>query len=520
MNSSQLKTETALMLDVDIYQSARLSRDVRFDGKFYTAVLTTGIFCRPVCPARPPKPENVRYYQSAELAQNSGFRPCKRCFPELAPAPLLPEKIKRLIESYYENNNSISQCAKQMQISDRQLQRLFVQYYGLAPSEFFHQQRLLQARKLLTTTNLSMTNIAYAAGFNSVRRFNEVIKKAYAVTPSEIRGKTLTNKNTGVYENENTANATNTVTILLSYRPPFDWPLILSFFRFRQISNVEKVTQGEYCRHFILENCHGWFKVSQSLDKPSYKTKHALQLTVSMNDFSYLNQVIARVRKMFDLDADMSLIHQHLNAHPVLNAVIEQYPGLRLPGCWNIFEFSIRAILGQQISVKAATTLAQRIAEKYGSDAEKTQTPYANMTKHFPTPVQLKQVDYAGIGLTQSRIATLQRWVDFYIATPNVFTTSPSIETLENTLTQLKGIGPWTVNYIAMRGLSDPDAFPSADLGVIKALTLNDERLNNKAIIAIAQQWRPWRAYAAIYLWQSLAINSASATKQTLIKEK
>jgi AraC family transcriptional regulator of adaptative response / DNA-3-methyladenine glycosylase II len=506
------------MLDIDICQSARLSRDARFDGKFYTAVLTTGIFCRPVCPARPPNPENVRYYQSAELAQNSGFRPCKRCFPELAPAPLLPEKIKRIVQSYYENNNSVSQCAKQQQVSERQLQRLFVQYYGLPPSEFFHQQRLLQARKLLTTTNLSMTNIAYAAGFNSVRRFNEVIKSAYAVTPSEIRGKKITEQNNETPENPNTSNTTNTVTISLPYRPPFDWPLMLSFFRLRQISNIEKVSDTEYCRSFTLENCNGWFKVFKSADKPSYKTKHALQLTVSMSDFSYLNQVIVRVRKMFDLDADMSLIHQHLNSHPVLNTAIEQYPGLRLPGCWNIFEFSIRAILGQQISVKAATTLAQRIAEKYGSDLDQTQTPYAEMTKHFPTPEQLKQVDYSNIGLTQSRLATLQRWVDFYLATPDVFEKSESIETLEKTLTQLKGIGPWTVNYIAMRGLSDPDAFPSADLGIIKALTVHDERPNNKTILAIAQQWRPWRAYAAIYLWQSLAITNATKTQTS--KEK
>ncbi len=506
------------MLDIDICQSARLSRDARFDGKFYTAVLTTGIFCRPVCPARPPNPENVRYYQSAELAQNSGFRPCKRCFPELAPAPLLPEKIKRIVQSYYENNNSVSQCAKHQQISERQLQRLFVQYYGLAPSEFFHQQRLLQARKLLTTTNLSMTNIAYAAGFNSVRRFNEVIKSAYGVTPSEIRGEKSTEHGSEIRDRLNTSIATNRVTILLPYRPPFDWPLMLSFFRFRQISNIEKVTETEYCRSFTLENCHGWFKVSQSADKPSYKTKHALQLTVSMNDFSYLNQVITRVRKMFDLDADMSLIHQHLSSHPVLNTVIAQYPGLRLPGCWNVFEFSIRAILGQQISVKAATTLAQRIAEKYGCTLDQSQSPYTEMTKHFPTPEQLKQVNYSDIGLTQSRLATLQRWVDFYLATPNVFEKSENIETLEKTLTQLKGIGPWTVNYIAMRGLSDPDAFPSADLGIIKALTVNGERPNNKAILATAQQWRPWRAYAAIYLWQSLAITNA--TNNTNFKRK
>jgi AraC family transcriptional regulator of adaptative response / DNA-3-methyladenine glycosylase II len=443
------------MLDISICQNARLSRDARFDGKFYTAVLTTGIFCRPVCPARPPKPENVKYYQSAELAQNSGFRPCKRCFPELSPAPLLPEKIKNIVHSYYENNNSIAECAKHQKISERQLQRLFVQYYGLSPSDFFHHQRLLQARKLLTTTKLSMTNTAYASGFNSVRRFNEVIKNAYAATPSEIRGKKSTQENEQNKEIKSAvteSQTTSTVTITLPYRPPFDWPLMLSFFRHRQISNIEKVTETEYCRSFILESCHGWFKVSQPLDKPSYKTKHALQLTVSMNDFSYLNIVITRVRKMFDLDADMSVIHQHLKSHEVLNKVIQQFPGLRLPSCWNIFEFTIRAILGQQISVKAATTLAQRIAEKYGSDVCETKSPYLEMKKHFPTPERLKKVDFIDIGLTQSRIATLQRWVDYYLATPDVLSKYENIDALERTLTQLKGIGPWTVNILPCEG--------------------------------------------------------------------
>jgi len=174
--------------------------------------------------------------------------------------------------------------------------------------------------------------------------------------------------------------------------------------------------------------------------------------------------------------------------------------------------------LGQQISVKAATTLAQRIAEKYGSTVIETDSPYAEMTRHFPTPEQLKQVDYASIGLTQSRIATLQRWVDYYLATPDVFSKYQSIEALEKSLTQLKGIGPWTVNYIAMRGLSDPDAFPSADLGIIKALTVKDEKPSNKAILAMAEHWRPWRAYAAIFLWQSLTFTND--TKSNVSKEK
>ncbi len=476
------------MLSIEVCESARLSRDARFDGRFFTAVLTTGIFCRPICPARPPKPENVTYYENAELAQQSGFRPCKRCFPQLAPNLPLPRKIKQITQAYYENSYSLQKCAKQLAISERQIRRLFVQYYGLPPSEFFHQQRLLLAHKLLISTSLSITNVAFAAGFNSIRRFNEVIMQTYKTTPSEIRGNKIISSD-------------QPVTILLPYKAPFDWPLMLSFFRSRQMSNIEDITTEHYFRTLDLESCRGWLKVSH------HPVKNALNLTVKLTDYSYLHQIIVRVRRMFDLDADMQIIHQHLTAHPKLAQVIEKFPGLRLPGCWDIFEFSIRAILGQQISVKGATTLAQRIAEKYGDDVVEIEQPEdIAVKKYFPTINALMHVDYQEIGLTRSRIATLQTWVSYFKENEAIFTKGLTIEELEQALTQLKGIGPWTVNYIGMRGLSDPDAFPSADLGIIKALTVDETKPKNKDILALAEKWRPWRAYAAIYLWQSLTL--------------
>ena len=478
------------MLSIEVCESARLSRDARFDGRFFTAVLTTGIFCRPICPARPPKPENVTYYENAELAQQSGFRPCKRCFPQLAPNLPLPRNIKQITQAYYENSYSLQKCAKQLAISERQIRRLFVQYYGLPPSEFFHQQRLLLAHKLLISTSLSITNVAFAAGFNSIRRFNEVIMQAYKTTPSEIRGNKIISSD-------------QPVTIILPYKAPFDWPLMLSFFRSRQMSNIEDITTEHYFRTVDLESCRGWLKVSH------HGEKSALNLTVKLTDYSYLHQIIVRVRRMFDLDADMQIIHQHLASHPTLAQVIENFPGLRLPGCWDIFEFSIRAILGQQISVKGATTLAQRIAEKYGDDVvEIEQSKDIRVKKYFPTINALMNVDYQDIGLTRSRIATLQIWVSYFKENEAIFTQGLTIEELEQALTQLKGIGPWTVNYIGMRGLSDPDAFPSADLGIIKALTVDETKPKNKDILALAENWRPWRAYAAIYLWQSLTLKN------------
>lgn len=470
-------------LDIATCEQARLSRDARFDGKFFTAVSSTGIFCRPICPARPPKPENVKYYLSAEQAQHAGYIPCKRCFPEQASTKSMPLKLSKILQTFDFKEHSIASIAEKYQLSSRQLQRLFVANLGLPPSEFFQQQRLLLARKLISTTQLSMSDVCFACGFNSIRRFNEAIKAAYQCSPSQLKTK-------------NTAdNQANHVNILLFYRPPFDWPLMLAFFQHRQIHGMESVDEHSYQRNVTFANCTGWIKVTQHQDKP------ALVLTVSLSDYSYLNNIISRVRRMFDLDADIQLIHQQLKSQPKLAKAIDKHPGLRLPGCWDIFEFSIRAILGQQISVKAATTLAKRIALTYGD--KDTSLP-DEVCYSFPCVEALLTADFQGLGLTQIRIATLQRWVGFYQNNDTIFEHYPSLVELEKQLCQIKGIGPWTVNYIAMRGLSDPDAFPSADLGIIKALTENNNAPKNKEILALAEHWRPWRAYAAIYLWHTL----------------
>lgn len=471
-------------LDINTCQTARLSRDARFDGKFFTAVLSTGIFCRPICPARPPKPENVRYYLSAEQAQLAGYIPCKRCFPEQAANKNLPIKLKKIITSFDYKSDNLASIAQKFHLSTRQLQRLFQQHFGISPSEYFQQQRLLLARKLLSTSALSVSDICFASGFNSVRRFNEAIKTSYACTPKQLRAK------------KHIETSSNTLEINLAYRPPFDWPLMLAFFKHRQIAGMEYVTDECYQRSILLDDCTGWLSVSH------HQSKAALILTVSLSDFSYLNTVITKVRRMFDLDADLTAIQQQLSTLPLLKQSIQQFPGLRLPGCWDIFEFTIRAILGQQVSVKAATTFAKRIAEKYGQILP--QLPTATQLT-FPTLSQLIAADFENIGLTQTRIATLQRWLAFYQTNLELFENYQSLNELEDQLCKIKGIGPWTVNYIAMRGLSDPDAFPSADLGIIKALTIDGVKPNNKEILQLAESWRPWRAYATIYLWHSLA---------------
>ncbi|WP_448548440.1 DNA-3-methyladenine glycosylase 2 family protein [Thalassotalea fusca] len=471
-------------LSTEICEQARLSRDARFDGKFYTAVLSTGIFCRPVCPARQPKSENVRYYATAEQAQQAGYRPCKRCIPTQAPMIAAPNRIRQIAHNTNFTTTKISDIANQYGISERQLLRDFKKHYGLTPSQYFQQQRLLLAHRLLCQTLLPITDVCYAAGFQSLRRFNESIKAQYHTTPSELRGK------------PKTESSSDSVTLLLSYRPPLDWPLMLSFFRSRQISQMEHIDETCYQRSIAINDCVGWLRVSH------HPNKEALVLETKLSDYSYLNKVIMRVRKMFDLDADMQLIHQTLSTNKQLAKQIALTPGLRLPGSWDIFEFSIRAILGQQVSVKAATTFAARIAEKYGVRNE--QLP-DHLSRIFPTQAQLLHAEFDGIGLTQSRISTLKNWLEYLQKNSNSLASYQDLPSLEKALNQIKGIGPWTVNYLAMRGLSEPDAFPSADLGIIKALTVDGQKPKQKDILELAEQWRPWRAYATIYLWQSLA---------------
>ncbi|NMP30851.1 DNA-3-methyladenine glycosylase 2 family protein [Thalassotalea sp. M1531] len=471
------------MLDPNTCQHARLSKDARFDGKFYTAVLTTGIFCRPICPARAPKEENVRYYHTAEQAQNAGYQPCKRCLPELAPKQSLPPSIEKLIDALVSDGLTVAELSEQFEMSERHIRRLFQQSLSLSPNQYLNHQRLLKARQLLTGTNIPIADVCFNSGYSSIRRFNETVKATYHETPSQIRSR-LSQKL-----------ATSEISILLNYRPPFDWQGMLAFFKLRQLPGIELVSDDSYQRAITIDNACGYIEVTK------VPQKYALKLKVAINDLSVLDKVIKKVRKIFDLDADMTLIHQHLSEDPLLAKQIEHYPGIRLPGCWDIFEFSIRAILGQQVSVKAATTLAGRIADKYGSGLS---IEHSVLSQCFPNACQLKDADFEGIGLTQSRIDTLKRWIKFYLLNPDLLDKYHDLEQLEKQLTQLKGIGPWTVNYIAMRGLSDPNAFPASDLGVIKALSPPQKKLSTKNIIALAEQWQPWRAYATLYLWLSL----------------
>ncbi len=486
------KTPTPdLTIHQESFQRARMSRDARFDGKFFIGVVTTGIFCRPICRVKPPKEENVRYYATAVIAQQQGFRPCKRCLPELAPEPRLALTEKQLLNALLIHQGNVNLSAEHCQLSERQYRRRFSLSFGVTPNQYWQQHRLLSALKLLRNSNLSITDVCFASGFNSVRRFNEAIKVLYGKAPSLLA-------------EHITKEATNQAQIKLPYQGEFDWPLMLSFFALRQIKEIEHVTEQQYARVFILDSTSGYFTVRHS----EVANEKAILLTVHTDNFQILPTLISRVRKMFDLDANLEIIHQTIGGNENIRKVIERTPGLRLPGCFDLFEFTIRAILGQQVSVKAATTLAKRICVAYGLPCKANPL---GMSHHFPDNSRLLTANFEDLGLTQSRISTLKLWCQYYENNHQIFNYYNHIEEVQQELVKLKGIGPWTVNYIAMRGLSDPDAFPSADLGIIKALSEKGcapkERIKNKDILALAQQWRPWRAYAAIYLWQSLSIN-------------
>lgn len=490
-----------MQLDPKVCNLARLSRDQRFDGQFYTAVITTGIYCRPTCPAGPAKEENVRYYQSASHAEFNGFQPCKRCKPELAPGQKLPSILDRALDQLsYQPQLSVLQLAQQLGISERQLQRLFLDKIGLSPKQFINQKRQINARHLLLTTSLQLSDIATISGFGSIRSFNEQIKAQYGITPLAIR-------------KSSKRPLTDSLTIRLNYQGELNWPLMLEFLGNRKIPNIEFIDNC-YQRTINIDNTTGWLDVS----KPN--EENYLLLKVTLNDYSSLPKIIFRIRKMFDLDCDLNAIQTQLSQDADLAKVIGKVNGLRLPGCWDIFEFSIRAILGQQISVKAATTLAGRIAEKYGTaiQASDNTAPACNnhnypeqLSLFFPTYQQLLSASFSDIGITNTRQKTLKTWVTFYSENLELFKDAKDSEAFEKTLCQVKGIGPWTANYLAMRGLGLPDAFPAADLGIIKALATNkntdhEQRPTIKEILVRAENWRPWRAYAAIYLWHSLSL--------------
>lgn len=479
-------------LDNDVFERARLSRDARFDGRFFVGVRTTGIYCRPICPANPPKSENVSFYKTAAAASEAGFRPCLRCRPECAPGTpawagtsTTVRRGLRLIADGALDDDNVETLAARLGVTSRHLRRLFSKHLGASPQAVAHTQRLHFAKNLIDQTALPMQEIAVAAGFGSTRRFNDAFRKTYGRTPRELRRRRQTN-------------AVGTrLSVQLSYREPFDWPALLDFFAARATPGVECVQAGRYLRTVALGDDVGVIDVSDA-------GGHLL-LNLHGIDTGSLIAVVQRIRGLFDLDASASDIHAVLAKDTVLRRLLKKRPGVRVPGAWDGFELTVRAILGQQVSVKAATTLAGRLAERYG---EAIDVPVEGVgqvpDRLFPKPQRLLRARLETLGIIGSRAATIRAVAKAVNDGRLRFDAAEHPDDCRRALLAIKGIGEWTAEYVAMRALKNPDAFPASDLGLLRAFD-HDRRGRPKPaeLARRAERWRPWRAYAALLIWGS-----------------
>ncbi|CAN5784298.1 AlkA N-terminal domain-containing protein [soil metagenome] len=479
------------------YYRAVLAKDSRFDGVFFTGVKTTGIYCRPVCSAKTPHATSCVFYTSAAAAEAAGFRPCLRCRPELAPYALqqnLAYGIWQKIVAGALNEGSLEDLSSQVGLSSRQLRRVLVEQFGVTPIELAQTQRLLFAKKLLQETRLPMAELAYAAGFGSVRRFNSLFEQRYKMTPGSVR--------------RSAPESGDALVLRLAYRPPYAWDALLAYLKGRAMLGLEAVEgdlaeeadQAAYVRSVQLDGKTGWIRVTHL----PHSQQLALQVAPGLS--SVLMPLLAKVRSQFDLEANPAVIQAHLASDALLAAQIARTPGVRVPGAFDHFELAIRAVLGQQVSVAGATTVAGRLVQKFGVAMS---TPFAGVSRHFPSPALLAQTplaDIAQIGLPKTRAATIQNLARFTVEGGLQRVPGSSHEQMVAQLKTVAGIGEWTAQYIALRALRFPDAFPAGDLGLQKAAaSVPEQRLTEKQLLLRAQSWSPWRAYAALLLWQSLS---------------
>lgn len=454
------------MLDPQICQKARVARDPRFDGKFFTAVKTTGVYCRPICPATTPKEENVLYFSSAVAAANAGYRPCLRCRPDSAPGSpawkgvnTTLDRAIRLIGEGILQDNSLSILAEKLGISDRYLRQLFEKHLGISPKAYALYQQCLFAKQLLHQTKLSITHIALASGFNSVRRFNGCFQSHLNLTPSQIR------KSGGTKPKE--------LQLQLYYRPPYDWPYMRNFFMARAIANLEWGDGQSYGRTFEWLGCVGSF-TAQHIGH-----KNRFDVAIELNDITHLRPIVNNIRRILDVDVDIQAVEQDLRHYFGTVGLIKT--GLRLPGTWSMFEAGIRAILGQQISVVAARNAVTDLVAALGQSAGARQL--------FPAPQAIAESGLHFLRIPASRKQTLRNLAQHYM---NHDTPNDPQQWLK-----LKGIGPWTLDYARLRGLSDPDIYLGCDLGIKKAVGKSTHNFNPDLA-------SPWRSYLTLHLWSQL----------------
>jgi AraC family transcriptional regulator of adaptative response / DNA-3-methyladenine glycosylase II len=466
------------LLDQELCYRALRGRDARFDGRFFVCVKTTGIYCRPICPARTPKRENCIFVPSAAAAEELGYRSCLRCRPETAPGTpawagteASVARALRLIDEGALDEGSVEQLAATLGIGARQLHRLFVRHLGASPQAVASNRRLLVAKQLVTETGLRMSEVAAAAGFQSLRRFNDAMRAVYRRSPS--------------------AQGTAAISLRLGYRPPFDWERILAYLGGRAIPGVERVEGHVYRRSYQLGGSTGTIEVVHQPDRRS--------LSVRLEGVGPLpvRQIVARVRRLFDLDADPATITVALGGDPIVGPRLANAPGIRIPGAFDPFELTVRAILGQQVSVRGATTLAGRVVQRCGTPLALARS---GLTHLFPAPEVLARADLSGLGLTGGRVQALKGLAAACASGDCELRPGSSLEDSVARLVALPGIGEWTAHYAALRALGEPDAFPASDLGLRKAVG-GGGIISHRELERMAEAWRPWRGYAALLLW-------------------
>jgi AraC family transcriptional regulator of adaptative response / DNA-3-methyladenine glycosylase II len=469
---------------------ARRSRDPRFDGRFFVAVTSTGIYCRPICPAPSPRDAHVRYYPTAAAAAGAGYRPCLRCRPEAAPGTpawlgtsAVVRRALALVSDGALDEGSVDALAARVGIGPRQLHRLFVAHVGAAPLAVAQTRRLHFAKTLLDETDLPVTEIAFACGFQSLRRFNDAFRQAFSRPPSALRQ----------LRRRGASPAPGSVGLRLAFRPPYDWGGVLSFLGARAIPGMEQVDNRGYARTIAAPSGVAAVRVE------ALPGRNELALHVHGAPATALLAITSRARRVFDLTADPAAIAAVLRKDPLFAPLLRRRPGLRIPGAWDPFECAVRAVLGQQVSVAAARTLAARLVERAGGRLER---PIDGLTRVFPSPRALAGADLDGLGLTAARAGTIAGLARA-VADGRLDLDGPP-DAVRKGLVGLAGIGEWTADYVALRALGEPDALPIGDL-VLRKAAGGGRALAERELATRAEAWRPWRAYAAILLWGAAA---------------
>jgi AraC family transcriptional regulator of adaptative response / DNA-3-methyladenine glycosylase II len=487
----------------EVCYRALQSRDARFDGLIFVGVRSTGIYCRPVCPARTAKFEHCRFFGSAAAAQEAGFRPCLRCRPETAPefaswrgtSNSVSRALALINDGALDGDGAtVEKLAERLGLSERQLRRLFLQHLGASPVAVAQTRRVLFAKQLIHETGMSMADVAFAAGFSSVRRFNETFQNLFQRPPSALRRRSSTGGHAGT-EAE--------VKLRLRYRPPYDWDSMLGFLQARAIPGLEIVDGGKYARSVEIDGRIGSVEVSHL---PRHQS---LSVTIRFPEVRALPAIVSRVRRLFDLGADIETIDRHLSRDPLLAPLVAERPGLRAPGGWDGFELAVRAILGQQITVAAARRLAEQLVARHGKRVAAACAIHPALTHVFPRAASLARAESLGLGMPAARERALKALAEAVSADPHLFRSHGTIDEAIKRLRRIRGVGEWTAHYIALRAMRETDAFPSTDVGLLRGMDRMGARCASAACLEErAESWRPWRAYAAQHLWTEDAVAS------------